>query len=126
MTLEDAVKQHTQRYLDDEAKRVTHARSCSALTPGEECTCGLLWRNMYNDAKTLLEAWQKRACEAETEIERLTAERDLFKKEFLAFVRDYQNIKLAIGSCDSRAFNITNDVPIPYHLQRQVYFPGDK
>src|ERR1700680_336098 len=46
---------------------LTHARSCEALTPGNEesCTCGLKWRIRLRTEIEMHNAWRKRAEEAE-------------------------------------------------------------
>jgi hypothetical protein len=53
---------------------LTHTRSCPALTPGEDdCTCGLNWRIRLRTEMELRNAWEKRAYEAEREINKPAA-----------------------------------------------------
>lgn len=46
------------------AEEMGHTRSCPALTPGEDCTCGLRWRIELQTEREMHAAWRKRACEA--------------------------------------------------------------
>lgn len=47
---------------------LTHTRSCPALTPGEDCRCGLEWRVALQTEQTMHAAWRKRAEEAELKL----------------------------------------------------------
>lgn len=75
----DSNRENQQAHLPSK-EQLAHTRSCPRLgRPMEECTCGLEYRIALQTEQTMHAAWEKRAYEAEAEIEQLTRERDVWK-----------------------------------------------
>jgi hypothetical protein len=67
------------KFYESPTEILTHTRSCCALDPSQECTCGLYHRNRVQTAEAVRSAWMKRAMEAETDLAAMTAERESLK-----------------------------------------------
>jgi hypothetical protein len=59
-----------------------HTRSCPALTPGGDCTCGLEWRIQSQTEQELHAAWEKLAYDAPAKVDGLAEEQVMTNPEW--------------------------------------------